>query len=503
MKYQNQNSQKDRIKTFIVAAVALCLLTALAVTVYFLPVEATLFDTTNDPMYKISDDSLNFVAELTEDVTIYWLCADGQTNERLGNFLLAYFEEDSPLRLRIVNTTDNPDFAGKYTSTKLSNYSFIVESERRYQVIDVTDMSYYTNEYINYIAGSTYKIPEAQYDAMYAAYGTYMDQAETRAYFNGEAILTSALDYVTAEHMPQTYMMTGHGDGITSDSLKAIMTNAGLLPESLDLVQADRVPEDAGCIILFSPETDLSEHEADLLKEHVRGGGSFLLVAGPNTSDFTNLASVTALFGMSPSAGIVLDTNTQYYKTDPSYLLPLINSNHPAMYAIGSMGYLAYMPESMGIAIDTELPQNVTATAMLGTSDNGYRASKDSARTPLCKPAAQIVAASAIMEVATADGTADNAYFAWFASDKAFTDAALANTSYGNYYYLAMTAKWMTEDEQYTSPYETLAADDLTIPMMDGMTASGAIVLGVLIMAVLPLGLLTVGIVIWLKRRNR
>ena len=488
---------------FITAAIALILLTALCIGVYHLPGNLTLFDTSQNPMAQASDDAIAFTKSLSEDVTIYWLCANGEINLDLSDFLFPYADANERIKLRIIDTTARPEFAKQYTSATLSNYSMIVESARRYKVIEALDMYYYTNEYINYIAGATYKIPAAQYESMYAAYGTYMDQAQTRSYFQGEALLVSAMDFVTAKRIPHTYIMTGHGDGITSASLKTIMAGAGLSPEAIDLEKAEKAPDDANCIILFSPVTDLSEHEATLLKTHIKNGGSFLLVAGPDTCEFTNLASVTALFGMAPSGGIVLDTNSQYYKNDPSYLLPLINSNHSAMYAIGSMGYLAFMPESMGIVIDETLPTNVTATAMLGTSESGYRASKDSARTPLCKPAAQIVAASAILETATADGIADKAYFAWFSSDKAFTDEAVSNTSYGNYYYLAMTAKWMTDDETFTYKYESLAADDLTVATLDGLTTPVAIIIGVFTVALIPLGLAVTGVAVWLKRRSR
>lgn len=488
---------------FLTAVVALLLLVALCVGVYHISADYTLFSTSGNPMGEISKDALTFTQSLDEDVTVYWLCPDGQADESLASFLIPYLEANEHIHLKNINTTEHPDFAQKYTSTPLSDYSLIVETGRRYRVIDCLEMYYYTNEYINSYLGSEYRIPVTQYESLRETFGTYMDQAKTCYYFNGEACLVSALDYVTVDRIPRPYVMTGHGEGIKSELLKTIMNNAGLSPEPLDLEKAEKAPDDANCIILFSPTTDLSAHEAELLKAHIKGGGSFLLVAGPDTADYENLASVTALFGMGSSGGIVLEGNTQYYKSDRSYLLPLINSNHSAMYAIGSMGYLAFMPESMAIIIDSELPSNVKTTAMLGTSDSGYRASKDSARTPLCKPAAQFVAASAVLETTTVDGIADNAYFAWFASDLAFTDEVLKNTTYGNYYYLAMTAKWMTEDEAFASEYESLAADDLSVALLEDMTPSVATVLCVVTVAILPLGLLVTGLAIWLKRRNR
>lgn len=503
----NRNRKmKHGTAVFLTAVVAFILSVAICIGVYYLPADFTLFDTSDNPMGEMSKDALAFVSGLQEDVTVYWLCPNGEITLELENqssFLLSYIEASDHFKIKIVDITEQPQFTAKYTSATVTNYSFIVESARRYQIIDLLDLYYYTNEYINYIAGSTYKIPAAQYSSMHAAYGTYMDQAETRYYFDGESLLVSALDYVTTERVPKTYLLTGHGDGITSETFKKIMTGASVNPETLDLTKAETVPDDASCVMLFSPEKDLSAHEADLLKAHIKGGGSFLLVAGPDTCEFTNLASVTALFGMSPSAGVVVETNAKNYKGDSTYLLPLINSNHPAMYSIGSMGYLAYMPQSMGITIASTLPANVTTTAMLGTSDSGYRASKDSARTPLCKPAAQIVAASAVLETSTADGIADKAYFAWFASDLAFTDEALKGTTYGNYYYLAMTATWMTADEQFTSKYTSLAADDLTPAMLEDKTTASTIILGVITVAIIPLAVLSVGLGVWLKRRNR
>ena len=98
-------------------------------------------------------------------------------------------------------------------------------------------------------------------------------------------------------------------------------------------------------------------------------------------------------------------------------------------------------------------------------------------------------------------GTADNAYLAWFASDEAFTDEAAKLCYNGNYYYLAMTARWMSET--FVSDYATLEAVDLSTPMLDNITSTSAIMLGLIMVVVIPLGLLITGVIIWLKRRSR
>ncbi|MBE6585824.1 MAG: hypothetical protein E7645_04765 [Ruminococcaceae bacterium] len=491
---------------FALAAVAvvLALLIGVCALVYLLPPEATLFDVVRNPASDISDTSLNYVSNLSEDVTIYWLCEGTPTDSVFSSFLMEYADAGNRVSIKLIDTLLLPEFAAEYTSQKLSDSSLIVESARRYYVIDMADMFYYVNEYINYLAGgTTYQMSASEYESWSSLYGEYMAQSATYKYFRGEALLTSALDYVTAEVIPHAYLLKPHGNRAMSDTLKQKMTMAGISLEILDLEARDAVPEDASCIILFSPEEDLTAHEAALLKAHIQKGGSFLLVAGPDTCEFTHLASVCALFGMKSSGGVVVDSNKNNYYGDTHQLIPLINSQHAAMYYLSSQSCRAYMPNSMGIMISDKLPDRVSVSPMLGTSDSGYRASKDSAKTPLCKPSAQYVAVSATLQTTTENGTADNAYFAWFASDDAFEDENSRVVEYGNYYYLAMTASWMTADENFSSKYQTLAAVDLTTPMLENVTDGTATIIGIVTVILLPASLAVIGTMIYVRRRRR
>ena len=491
------------VRAFVISAAVLCAAILISVLAYQIPSDFTRFDITGVEMHKVSRDTKDFVAGIDEDITIYWIYENELPNESMSMFLLNYLNASDHLSLRSVNPSTSPDFLKKYTSRTVSNGSLIVESGRRYQIIDASDMYYYVNEFINSGVGYTYEMTEAEYTYYHNLYSTDMDQAATTRYFKGEALLTSALDYVTQPLIPRPYILTGEGKQTLSKTLHEVFSNADLASTELDLGKETTFPEDAGCIILFSPTSDLTEHEADILKAYIKNGGSFLLVSGPASSGFENLASVCTLFGMSPTDGMVVDTNTSYHNGEAHLLVPLINSNHAAMNAVGSMGYLAYMPESMGIAFTDPLPSGVETQVLLGTSESGYRVSEDSAKTPLCSASAQFVAACGIMETEAGDGTKDQAYMTWFASEKAFTDEYAKAASHGNYYYLMMSLRWMVEDEKFTSVYSTLSAANLSVPVLEGVTTTSAIVVGLMTVVVLPLALLVTGLVIWLKRRGR
>lgn len=497
-----KSAAKVATRTVILGAILLCVLVVVNLIVLALPADFTLFYTSDEGMSYVSDESLSFAEALEEEITVYWLCEDEVLHEQMGRMLTHYAEASDRISLVMVDPLADPTFTAKYTSSELSNYSLIVESGRRAQVIDYQDMFYYVNDFVNeQLAGQVMELSYSEYMALYETYGAYMDSTATTEYFQGEALVTAALDYVTLESIPHAYVLTGHGDRTMSDTLVSVMEMFNVAPEALNLQDAEGVPADANCVVLFAPKDDISTHEATLLIEYVNRGGALLLVSSPETVGFENLGTVCAEFGMSAEEGMVVDSTEDYNRGNPHQLIPLINSSHAAVSTVGSAGYLAYMPESHGIKIAETLPEKVSATALFATSDKGYRVSLEDGETALCEPATQYVGACAMKTIDTAEGTTKTAYFTWFASAEAFTDEAAKVYSGGNYYYLAVSARWMSE--LYSSPYSTISGVNLSTPMLEELTIGGAIVAGIVVVVVIPIGFLTAGLVIWLKRRSR
>ena len=500
-----KRASKKRILCFVICLVLLIALIAVNVVIIFLPGSYTLFDVSDPVTGHVSLDSQKFVASLEEEITIYWLCAGGlSTDKGMLAFLTRYLDAGEKISLKVIDTLEHPDFAKKYTSNVLSDGSLIVESQHRARVIDVADMYYITNEYVDTTLGSSYQLSLQEYAALYEQYGEYMDRTTTIPYFRGEALLTSAIDYVIQDSIPRPYILAGEQYGTMTEKLEGVFASMNLVPEALELQKCEKMPDDASCVVIFAPEADLTDHETALLEGYVKSGGSVMLVSGPDDSTYQNLGKISRLFGMSATDGVVIETAKKYYRGEGSQLLPLINSNHMAMYYVGSAGYLAYMPNSCGIAIDETLPVGVSAMALLATSETGYRGSEDGAHTPLCKPSAQYVAAYATLDTATADGTIDKAYFTWFASEDAFTDEVAALYYYGNYYYLAMSVSQMADSEMFTSKYATIAAVDMSIATLNtGEDMAKTIMPGLLMIVVVPLGLTGIFVGLWLRRRHR
>lgn len=489
--------------TVLITAALLCLLVVFNLILFLLPAEWTMFDTSDSGITDISEKSKAFLKDMETDVTIFWLCENGEMNDTLGLLMTGYEKAGDRVDVVMVDPINNPSFTAKYTDAELSNYSLIIESELRHTVVDADDLYYYTNDFVDQElnGGNTYKLSKDEFTELYSAYGSYMSQYASYEFFQGEALITSALDYVTAPSLPHTYVLTGHGDTKLSDIMMAALGVYQVAPDELNLQAATAVPEDASCIILHDPQSDISPDEAELLKAYVKGGGSLVLVTNPSAASFENLASVTALFGLTAEEGMVVEPTENYYNKEKHNLIPLVNTNLPPLSSLYGMGYFFYSPVSHGISIPSTLPTGVSAAPLLATTDKAYRLSTDGEQTKLCDPKTHTVGAFAILSGASADGTVKDGKLIWFASSKAFTQDAAATSSGGNYYYFATLTRYVTD--MYASPYANIEGVNTTTPVLENMTVNTALVLGVIFVIAIPMTLLISGLVIWLKRRNR
>ena len=493
--------------SLVLGAIVLAVLVLVNLLAGMLPAKVTYFDVSGIGLTEISDESAKFASGIQEDVTIYWLCQGGIVDDQFDLMLTRYVEAGKHIRVEVIDTTENPTFTEDYTDAVLSDYSMIVESDRRFTTVDTADMYYYTNDFVNqYLySGTVVPMTVQQFQELYAYCLQYnqidISQYPTHIHFRGEALLTAALDYVTRDYIPHGYLITGHGETAPSETLSELMTSMGLEAEPLDLTVAQSVPADANCLILFSPESDLTAHETALVKDYLNGGGSLMLNTSPEVvQSCPNIQSLCALFGLTAAPGLVEEGDTSFIAGSRFTLVPTVSTEHAATSYVSSNGIKAQMPTSHAISIASALPAGVTVTPLLTTSETANRVAVDDPSMTLGVAGRLHVAVAATKSIGLPDGTTETAHLTWYGSAAAMTDASAANTSGGNYYYYAATLSSMSEG--FTSAYESLAAVDLSGQAL-GMGDGPAFLLGAIVVLVIPVGLLTAGIVIWVRRKRR
>ena len=266
-----------------------------------IPSKYSEIDVSSQKLYSIGDETKKMLKDLDKDVTIYQIAQSGSEDEKITNLLKKYEDESKHIKVEQKDPVVNPKFVSEYTSDNLSSNSLIVVCGDRNKVID------YNNIY------------ESSMD-----YQTYSYQTTG---FDGEGQITSAIGYVTSEDLPILYTLEGHGEKDMDSSIKEDIEKANMDIKSLNLLTEGSVPDDADCLFIDSPSTDISEDEKNAIITYLENGGKAMIFSDYITEDLPNFDAVLANYGVERAEGIVFEGDNQHYAMQmPYYLVPTINS---------------------------------------------------------------------------------------------------------------------------------------------------------------------------------
>lgn len=327
--------------SFALTAIVLAILIAVNIFVSVLPTSMTKYDITSTNLYSITSNTKVVVNALEKDVTIYWVVQADAEDDVIENLLGKYESLSSHITVTKKNPDVFPTFTSQYTSEDVPNNSLIVECGDKsryisYDDIYLTDVDYTTYSYV------------------YS--------------FDGESAITSAIDYVISEELPKLYSLEGHGEAELPTEFATQIEKENMELESFSLLNSDDIPEDADALMIYAPESDISEDEAALLKEYLDDGGKLLVIAGPTEDGtLTNLYSVLAYYGVEAVDGLVVDIDRDHYALrQPYVLMPDIQSSD-ITDALIEANYYVLFPLAQGLTITGD-----SATALLTTSYDSY-----------------------------------------------------------------------------------------------------------------------------------
>ena len=467
---QNRNALRGGSYSLIITAIVLAILIAVNVFVSALPKSKTNYDISSSKLYSITSNTKVVVNNLQQDVTIYWVVQSGEEDDVIENLLSKYESLSNHIKVVKKNPDVYPTFTQQYTSESVPNNSLIVESGDRSRYISYNDIYIQNADMYSY------------------SYSTS---------FDGEGAITSAIDYVVNSEQPKLYLIEGHGEADLPSTFQNQVEKDNIETESLSLLNTEAIPEDADCLMIYSPASDLSEDERNLLADYVAGGGKLLVIAGPTREDgiLKNLYSLLSDYGVEPTDGIVVESDPTYYSafSGPAAILPELHSDNITDSLIDS-NYSVIMPIALGLTMDGSSSGSVTE--LLTTSDtsfskvSGYEMSTyDYEDGDIDGPFATGIAVR----------TSGGGEMVWFTSSYFLEDSYNASSSGANGD-LAMNAlaDMIGESEAMAIRSKSLNYDYLTI---SGSTAS---LLKVLMIGVFPLAYLGIGIaVVWKRRRNQ
>ena len=216
-----------------------------------LPSSLTSVDLTSSKLYSLTQETKDYLKTLDKDITIYVIAGKDSVDSTVSETLKRYEEGSEHITVEYKDPAQSPTFYQQFTDSSVSAGSLIVNCGTQSRVIDYNDLF------------------ESDFD-----YTTY---SSTVTGYDGEGQITSALQYVTSDSMPKIYQIQGHGETTLSGNFSKAIEKANLSSETLNLMDADAVPEDAQCLIINAPTSDFSEDDADKVITYLNNGGNLLV----------------------------------------------------------------------------------------------------------------------------------------------------------------------------------------------------------------------------------
>ncbi len=450
-----------------ISAVVLALVVVLNVFVGALPTTLTKYDISAAKLYSITSNTKVVVNALQQDVTIYWIVQAGEEDEIIENLLGKYESLSDHIEVVKRNPDVYPTFAQQYTDEDVPNNSLVVESGERSRYISYNDI--------------------------------YLSEADMYSYtyttsFDGEGAITSAIDYVVTEDLPQLYVLEGHGEAELPATFADQLEKENYEQNTFSLLTEDAVPEEADCVLIYAPESDISEEEKTMLADYVAGGGKLLVSAGPTEDGtLTNLYSLLADYGVSTVDGIVVDNDREHYAFGAPYVLLPDLAESDITNSLIEENYYALMPIAQGLTVGET--SDATVTALMTTSDSAFSKAAGYSLSTYEKEDGDT---DGPFSVAVSIEAAGGGQIVWFSSSVFLEDMYNAYSSGANVD-LAMNAlsSLVGEREAIAIRSKSLNYNYLTI------SDSTSSVLKTLLIGVFPIAYLAVGIVVVMQKRRK
>ena len=292
--------------------------------------------------------------------------------------------------------------------------------------------------------------------------------------------------------MTEQYLLEGHGEQELPASFSEQIEKENIEQNTLSLLTVDEIPEDADCVMIYEPSSDISEEEKEMLADYTKNGGKLLVIAGPvQDGELTNLNSLLADYGVETCEGIVVEGDREYYTMQPHILLPDMNSSDITDPLIEEH-YYPNMPISQGLIVSESAS---SVTPLLITSDLAFSKVAGYELTTYEKEDGDIDGPFAL---AVSIDCGSGGQIVWFSSSM-FLDDMYNALSSGSNSDLAMNSlsSLIGETEAMAIRSKSLNYKYLSL---SGSTAS---LLKILMIGVFPIGYLCIGVYVILKRRKK
>lgn len=305
-------------------------------------------DVSKEGMYTLTDTTRDYVKEIKDNITIYYMVQTGSEDKTFTEIINKYADLSGKIKVEYKDPVLYPNFASQYTDEKVNDNSIIVVNTDNQRVKYVDNNSMYKTE-MDY---NTYKTNVTGIDV--------------------EGQVTSALQYVTTEDLPIMYMVQGHGETAVGSTMASSLVKVNVTTKDLATLTVKSIPEDCSILFINGPQKDYTKDEVAMIKDYLSKGGNAIILADYAAETLDNFNTLLNYYGISFVNGIVLEGEQGYYMGQyVNNLVPSIK-NHNITSSIISGQASIVVPSGIGIKTLDSKRSTTEVEPLLTTSDSAY-----------------------------------------------------------------------------------------------------------------------------------
>ncbi len=442
------------------------------------------FDMTRRDLYTLTEETRQMLAEIEQEVTLYYLAKPGQENITVGELLEQYASSKS-IRLEQVDPDRNPGLIARYTETSgegedrktISTGSVIAVSGDRSRVIPYMDL---------------YNV-------------SYDNQGSVNVYgFKAEQSLSAAIQYVATGQEVVIYQLLGHNEYTFEDfGYTEPLEKSNFKLKTLNMTTAASIPEDADIVVILSPSWDYSASETDKLLAFLDRGGSMYIGLDLIQEKIPNLSALLTAWNIRLDRGIIMEQDADRLVSEfggsPVVFSPLyaeteitgpLAENNQNMVLASSLGFSAAPIQKRNI----ELIPILTSTAKSWLRMDLNTASESRVMTDRPGP---INAAVGAAEKNIETGFQEGAKVLAVGSASSFAPLSGMGSLKANYDFTVSALGWLAgEDKAINVQSRSLYRLPLQISAANAFIYAGLVVL------VIPLGIILAGLIVYIRRKR-
>lgn len=443
-------------------------------------------DLTEDNIYELSDESVKFTKKLKTPTTFY-ICMDKSAMKNITAYqevkqayeiVKSYPKYNSNIKIEYVDLTKNPSFAQKYSGQTINQYSIIVESDKRFKVLSWTEMSSATQDQTT---GQT-----------------------TGVSLSAEQSVSSALAYVTDERVEKVAVLTGHSES-ESTSLSTLLKSNNYEVSEQDIATSE-LSEDTTMVVIKAPTVDYTENELKKLDAFLDNNGNFgktvIYIASSAQPSLPNLEAFLNEWGIQVGTEVVRET-------DPSNIVPY-QGTYLSEIEFASDRFqenLKKDPKLLGISagfrpltLAWEEAGNRKATALVETRDSTILMPLDADESfDIDAQPKGAYTVAALGERSRYEGTTELKSSVLVLGSEMFFESLFTSISqYSNGDYIINLVNGISGKQESMN----ISPVNYTTETLN-LTQSKLTAMNMIFVILIPLVCVVLGIVIWIRRRNK